>query len=490
MLSKDNKPNKSPIIKTMQWIGISAVSVLLIVYFLVIDTSGGKDTPIIGTVNGTPIYYSRDSVYGKAYLQLIENYRSFGINPDGTMLRYIEDIAFRNAVATVLLDNLASKNIIVSDNFIVDAIRSQFVDSNGFYNQAAYDSFVKTSPPSEKMRIQKDVENSILNQTIQSELFGNIKMSSLEFQREYTKSSSKRDIEIAYINVYDIVNNAEIDESTLNTFFENNKTNFAQADISWITVESGGLADSLYKDISSTIKNDISYFDKAAKENSIDSNNIRLGYVTQMELPSLEVAKAVFGDNKPNTLLKPIYANDKYYIILIHGIRIPEKLSEVKTEIIKNEYLKQNLNRLIEEEKLKQDKLLKETSANINSLIELQNKGVAKYYRTGEPFYYNQGRLVSSNGEIIPESSEESFYRAVFSIKPGESSTVLNLENGVALIRVISEETADMSKLSKLSVANRKAMKRQFEQNRVNRIHSEWVDKAIASARVKRKGLR
>lgn len=490
MPAKENKPKKSPVIKTLQWIGISAVSILLIVYFLVIDTTGGRKTPVIGTVNGTPIYYTRDSSFGKAYTQLIENYRAIGVNPDAQMMQYIEDIAFRNAVATVLLDDLASKNIIVSDNFIVDSIRGEFVDSNGVYNQAAYDNFVKNTPQSEKIKIQKDVENSILNRTIQSELFGNVKLSSLEALREYKKNFTKKDVEIAYINVYDIVNNMDVSEENLNTFFNANKTNFIQADISWLMVESGGLADSLYKDISSMMKNDSSYFEKIAKQNSKDTNNINIGYVTQMEIPSLELSKAIFSNNKPNTLLKPVYVNDKYYIVLVNGVRIPEKLSDIKSEVVKKEYFKQNLNKLMEDEKAKQVTILKDASANVKSLNELENKGIAKYYRTSTPFYYNQGNLQSVKGEMIPDSSSETFYREVFSIAPGNTSGVVNLDNGVAIIKVISEELPDINMFESADNTSKRAVKRQLEQNRINLIYGEWIDKAIADARVKRKNLR
>ena len=57
---------KSNLVKTLQWFGVSVISVLLIVYFLVIDTRGSQTTPTIGSVIGTPIYYTSTSPYGRA----------------------------------------------------------------------------------------------------------------------------------------------------------------------------------------------------------------------------------------------------------------------------------------------------------------------------------------------------------------------------------------------------------------------------------------
>ncbi len=46
---------KSPVVKTLQWLGVSAVLILLVVYFLVADTKGSQKTTTIGSVNGRPI---------------------------------------------------------------------------------------------------------------------------------------------------------------------------------------------------------------------------------------------------------------------------------------------------------------------------------------------------------------------------------------------------------------------------------------------------
>ena len=54
------------------------------------------------------------------------------------MYSFIEDMAFKRAVTIILLDKIASENIKISDNLIVDAMKSEFVDTNGLYNDVAF----------------------------------------------------------------------------------------------------------------------------------------------------------------------------------------------------------------------------------------------------------------------------------------------------------------------------------------------------------------
>ena len=219
----------------------------------------------------------------------------------------------------------------------------------------AYESFIKNSSQSEKVRIEKDLRENILSQTISAELFTSVKLNDLEIMKEYKKNFTRKDIEMVYINAAEIVQNAEIADADLEKYFTDNKTNFAQADISWIILESGGVADNLYK----TLKDDITLFEKNALEKSIDTNNYKLGYITRMQMPSEDFADKIFANNKGENLLKPIYANGYYYVVLVNDIRIPEKYTDVNKEVLKREYLNANINTLLEAEKTKQAEVLK-----------------------------------------------------------------------------------------------------------------------------------
>ena len=479
---------KSPVVKTLQWLGVSAVSILLIIYFLVVDTRGSQKTPTIGSVNGKPIYYTSTSPYGRAFRQIENYYQQLGIQINNEMYSYIEDLAFRRAVSTILLNDVARKNINVSDNFIVEAMKSEFIDTNGAYNQMAYESFIKNSSQSDKLKIQKDIKENILAQTASAELFSSVKLNSLEMQREEKKNLTRKDIEMVYINASEIVQSNEIAAADLEKYFNDNKTNFAQADISWIITESGGVADNIYK----TLKDDITLFEKTAMEKSFDSNNYKLGYLTRMQMPNEDFANKIFANNttKGTNLLQPIYANGYYYIVLVNDIRIPEKYTDVNKEVIRREYLNANINTLLEAEKTKQAEVLKAAVSGINNLARLNGNGLIKYYKPDKPFSYNQGRLNTAEGTIIPDSSTEAFYMHVFSMQTNQISDVIKLDNGVAVIRLVSEEKPNMATLATLDAATRNAVKRELAAQRINNIQIEWENSHIEKARVRKHEIR
>ena len=473
---------KSNLVKTLQWFGVSVISVLLIVYFLVIDTRGSQTTPTIGSVNGTPIYYTSTSPYGRALRDIERYYQQLGIQINSEMYSYIDDMAFKRAVTIVLLDKIASKNIKVSDNIIVDFMKGQFVDTNGIYNDNAFQSFVRNTSKSELSRVEREIKENILSQTISTELFDNIKINSLTTERNYIKTLTKRDIEMVYIDAASILENLEIPAADLERYFNENKTDFAQADISYIVLESGGVADNLYK----TLNDDITLFEKNALERSVDTNNYRWNYITKMEMPSSSFADSIFTNSKTNTLLQPIYVNGNYYIVLLNDIRLPKNYTDVKADILKNEYLNANMNVLLEAEKTKQSEILKSAFDRNNNLAALNNNGNIKYYKSSSPFYYNQGGLTSANGNMIPESSEENFYRRVFSLDVSSVSDIVRLENGVAIIKVLSEEKPDMNKLATSDDSKKSAIKMELS----SYIENEWQNKNIEKARVKKNNIR
>ena len=476
---------KSPVVKTLQWLGVSAVSILLIVYFLVIDTRGSQKTPTIGSVNGTPIYYTSTSPYGKAFREIENYYQQFGIPMNADVYANIEDLAFRRAVTTILLDDLAAKNIAVSDKIILQYMQSQFIDSNGNYNQMAYDAFIKNTPQSEKIRIEKDLKETIMAQTIALELFNGIKVNSLELERQYIKNLTKRDIEMLYIDASDIVRNADILEIDIDKYFNDNKTNFVQADISWILMANAKDAENVYK----TLKNDITLFDKTVAEKSIYTNDYHLGYVTRMEIDK-NIADRVFTNTQTNTLLSPINVNGVYYVVLINNIRLPEKYTDVNAAVLRDSYLNDNLKVLIEAEKSKQVEVLKNATLNNNNFAALNNNGNIKYYKSSAPFSYAQGLVNATDGNVIPDSSNPIFNSTVFSLNVGDKSEVIKLNNGVAVIKVLSEEKADVNKLASLDSAQKNAMRRELLSASVANISIEWENRSIEEAKIKRHKVR
>ena len=463
---------KNPVVRALQWVLVTTVSVLLIIYFLVFDTTGGQKTPIIGKVDGTPIYYTRESAYGVAYLQLVEQYRSFGIEPTGAMLKSIDDMAFRNAVRSILLTDLAKKNIIVSDSFIVDAMKSQFVGTNGVFNQVQYDTFLRDSTQTEKVRIQRSLEDTILVETVQSELFRRLKPSKLAVKREYTRLNTKRVVEVGYIDVKNMVYSKEIDDATITTFFNDNKTNFVQADISIISINDSIMAEDLYNKISAGT---ISFADAAKENDSGLSKNLdgRLGYITKYEALSPGISDLVFTSSATNTLLSPIYGDNTSYLVYLHDIRVPDTASLVNADTLKKEYLNKNVASLIEVEK---DNISNMLSVAIKGNEDLDKYGLV-YSTVASPFYYGEDNIIDTNNESVYGSGESIFYNYAFSTKVGETSMPLKIKDGVAIIRVLSEIKPEFTDDSMLgSVQNSQIM----------RISEEWTDKAILKAKIKR----
>ena len=144
------------------------------------------------------------------------------------------------------------------------------------------------------------------------------------------------------------------------------------------------------------------------------------------------------------------------------------------------------MNALLEAEKTRQSEILKSAFDRNNNLASLNNNGNIKYYKTSSPFYYNQGRLNTADGNIIPESSEEIFYRRVFSLDVGSVSDVIKLESGIAIIKVLSEEKPNMNEIANLDSYTKSELKNELSFYAEN----EWQNRNIERARVKRNNIR
>ena len=50
-------------------------------------------------------------------------------------------------------------------------------------------------------------------------------------------------------------------------------------------------------------------------------------------MPSEDFANKIFADNKGEKLLKPIYANGYYYVVLVNDVRMPEKYTDINQDV-------------------------------------------------------------------------------------------------------------------------------------------------------------
>ena len=206
-------------------------------------------------------------------------------------------------------------------------------------------------------------------------------------------------------------------------------------------------------------------------------------------MPSLKIAEKVFSSKNTNTLLEPISDNGLYYIVLVNNIKLPEKYTDVNIDILKNQYYSDNYNNLIELEKNKQADILKKAVAENNNFISLNNNNNIEYYKSSMPFTYGQGNISSTDGNAIPESSTDLFNKVAFSVATGNTSDVIKLDQGVAVIKVISEERPDTTRLATINDITRENLKQDLNYKIINNIVIEWENKSLQKAKIKKNKL-
>lgn len=204
------------------------------------------------------------------------------------------------------------------------------------------------------------------------------------------------------------------------------------------------------------------------------------------------IADRVFTNTQitTNTLLSPINVNGVYYVVLVNDIRLPEKYTDVNSGVLRDSYLNDNLKVLVEAEKSKQVEVLKNAIANNNNFAALNNNNNIKYYKSSAPFYYSQGFINSTDKNVIPDSSSPIFNSTVFSLNVGDKSEVIKLNNGVAVIKVLSEEKADINKLASLDTAQKNAARKELLNASVANISIEWENRSMEDAKIKRHKVR
>ncbi|MBW5378826.1 peptidyl-prolyl cis-trans isomerase, partial [Brachyspira pilosicoli] len=157
---------------------------------------------------------------------------------------------------------------------------------------------------------------------------------------------------------------------------------------------------------------------------------------------------------------------------------------------LRDSYLNDNLKVLVEAEKSKQVEVLKNAVANNNNFAALNNNNNIKYYKSSAPFYYSQGLVNAADGNVIPDSSSPIFNSTVFSLNVGDKSEVIKLNNGVAVIKVLSEEKADINKLASLDTAQKNAARKELLNASVANISIEWENRSMEDAKIKRHKVR
>ncbi len=489
------KKEKSPLIKTLKWIGVAVISILLVLYFVFSSVSETGSNLLVGKVNNKPIYYSRGSAYAENLQRMSDSMNMSSFNDETRKLfsEILEYQAFTVTVNQMLMYEVAKKNVAVSDEYLVNNIKTYFIGDYGQFLEEEYRNFVQMKNAVEKKVIEQDIREQIALQTLGHELFQTIKTSSMLVDAELAKRNNRRSVEIIYASAAPIVRDYEPTEGELNMYFAESKADFAQADISWIITSSQSEANLIYD----TLKNDVSSFAQMATDKSEDdstsANAGKVGSLTQYEMPSSMIANAVFETQKNETILEPQFFDDYYYIILVHSINEPSSILDIDNDVIVAQYLRTYEDAILVKAKADLKEQLTADSASAADIRALSANGNYQYY-TANNLYYGSSAFDAATGITLPFSTESIFSSTVFGTAVGSTSGVVELSDGLAIISVVSEDKAPTTAPANASQEEIMA----FEQARYEAardIYSQksstlartWADNAFANAKVEYK---
>ncbi len=486
------KKEKSPLVKTLKWVGVATISVLLVLYFVFSSVSEGSNSILVGKVDGKPVYYSKGSAYANNYERMSQsmNLNSFDEATRRLFAEILEYQAFTTTANEMLMYNLAKKNIEVSDEYLVDNVKMYFVSDNGMFDEEQYRAFLASKNAVEKKVIEQDLRENIAVQTLAHELFQTAKTSSNLVEAEFAKRNNKRSVEVLYADAMSTFRDYVPTEAQMAMYFSENTENFMLADISWIACSSSSEATLLYD----TLKNDMTLFEQMAREKSQDThtgaNGGRVGKLTTHEMPSAMIAQSVFGATEENMLLAPIHFEGYYYVILVHTIEMPSDVSQIEADIILNEYMSHH-----------SDDILMMMKADLKTGLEIASSTTDDLSANSHYSYYaisdyNYGSTATDaiTAMSIPFTTQRAFSDAVFGTAVGSKSSVIELPDGVAIVHVVSESKAPMvaasdatqEEIFRIEQERYEAAKEVYSQ-KANNLAKYWADKALANAKIEYK---
>ncbi len=486
------KKNKSPMMRTLKWIAVVAISLLLVLYFIFSSVASPESSILVGKVNGKPIYYSRDSAYARNYQRISDsiNMQEYSDEARQMLTGIIEYQAFATTVNNILMYNVAKKNIEISDQYLLNNIKSYFIGDYGQFLEEEYNNFVATKSAVEKKIIEQDIRESVSLHTLGHELFQTIKTSPKLVEAEFAKRNNKRSVEIVYADARAMLREYVPTEAELRMYFSENAPQFTQADISWIVTSSTSEATLIYD----TLKNDISYFAQMAIDKSEDEGNKadggKVGKLTKQEMPSIEMGEVIFATNTADALLEPIVFEGMYYIIMVHSIETPSSMDMVTYDIVERQYLYNYDSNLLAQKKSELKEQLTNDANNTNGLPE---NSAYTYYALND-YHYGSTALDSISSTPIPFASDKIFSDTVFKTAVGSTSDVIEIPEGVAIIRVVSENkvplvaAADATDEERIRIEQSLfEVQRDVLSQKPNILSNIWAAIAFANAKVEYK---
>ncbi len=489
------KQEKTPVIKILKWVGVAAICILLVLYFVFSSVSETGNNVVVGKVNGKPVYYSRGSDFAQNYERISQsmNLSAYDGEIRNLLVGMIEYQAFTTTANQMLMYEVAKKNIEITDEYLENSIKGSFVSERGVFLASEYENFIKNRNAVEKKVVVENARQQIAIRTLGHELFQTVKTSSMLVDAEFAKRNNKRSIEVVYANAMPIVRDYLPTDGEVGMYFAENNTNFVQADISWIVTSSQSEATLIYD----TVKNDMANFAQMAIDKSEDSPtaaaNGKVGKLTRHEMPSVAIAEAVFAATKNDTLLEPLYFDGAYYIIVVHSTSIPSSASEVAEHVIFDEYLKAHSDSILIKVKADLKEQLAADYANAANSASLSANNAYSYYAVND-FHYGSVATNAASGMGISFSGEKLFSDTAFATAVGATSEVVELAEGVAIINVVAEnkapvvanENATQEELIALEQMRNEAANYIYSQ-KANNLAQKWTEIAMSKAKIEYK---
>ena len=225
------------------FIGLSLVIGLGAGFFL--KAPGKSGAYQIGSVNGSPIYMDEYKQYYaevKAQIDMIRNYaRAQGISEDWFLamarLSNPQEIAFQEVIENKVLDKMVNKFVKGLDQkYLFDSIAkslpAQFIGSNGKINEQAYREYLRhvgLTISEFEFKKEEDIKRNLFKSLLKEASYTPIYAIKDQYIQDHSQKSFNV-LEISFLSFLEKAKLQKVSDNVLNKFYQDKKENYAVAE--------------------------------------------------------------------------------------------------------------------------------------------------------------------------------------------------------------------------------------------------------------------
>lgn len=238
----------------------------------------------------------------------------------------------------------------------------------------------------------------------------------------------RRDVKLLYLSADDIADKVQISKDEIKSFYEEHKSDYETPQtrrVLQMMFDNAEDAQAAYREL----QNGKDFFETAAELAGQSQSDTDLGFVAEDELVS-ELAEEVFSQNS-GSFTAPVEDGEIWRIMKVAEIKAGSKVpyqqaADEITQILKEENLYDEFYELTSqiEDKLAAGSSLEEVAAELN-ITPAGIKGLAE-----------DGSLVYAAPQLKPVVQNSDFADTVFSYALGETSQVVETDEGLAVVRI------------------------------------------------------